>query len=218
MQCPACEVAFHDRKDEWETAEKRDDESGDFYWVSILTNCPECFHPILRIARQDRPIDDYYDVKVVYPTHSRAVSLYPEVPKTLADDYRESVLVLGTSSKASAALSRRILQAIFYDRGYTSYHLPKQMNEALSETDPDKRLPHPIAQTLKAVMEFGNFAAHPKRDCISSQIIEVEPDEAEWCVKVVEALFEHYYIRPAEDARRFADLEVKKARAGEANR
>ena len=212
MHCPACKIAFHDREDEWAKAEKRDHENGEFFWVSILTNCPECFHPILRIAKQDRLVDHCYDIQVVYPMRSRRVYVSTEVPEYLAKDYKEAVLVLELSDNASAALSRRTLQGILRDKGYPQWHLSNQIKAVLDETDPDKRLPHSIRETIEAVKEYGNFSAHPNEDKSTLEIIDVEPNEAEWCLEIVGALFEHFYIRPAEDAKRLAALEEKRAR------
>ena len=213
MQCPACQVAFHDREDEWAKSKKRDDKNGDFSWVSILTICPECFHPILRIAKEDRPIDGFYDMRVVYPLKSKEVVVSSEVPEFLAKDFREAVLVLDISAKASAALSRRTLQNILRKNGYDQWHLADQIKALLGETDPDKRLPPHIRETIAAVKEYGNFAAHPKEDKSTFEIIHVEPDEAEWCLEIVEALFHHYYVRPALDSKRFAKLKTKKGRS-----
>ena len=67
---------------------------------------------------------------------------------------------------------------------------------------------------MDAIRIFGNFSAHPLSDVTSLQITDVEPEEAEWCLELVERLFDHYYIRPAMDERRLAELNEKLTQAG----
>ncbi len=56
--------------------------------------------------------------------------------------------------------------------------------------------------------------AHPLSDVTSLQIIDVEQGESEWCLELVERLFDHYYIRPAMDESRLAELNEKLTQAG----
>ena len=118
------------------------------------------------------------------------------------------------SAKASAALSRRVLQGILKQNGYTSSNLARQIDAALSEGDPQKSLPPTIRKTIDAVRNFGNFAAHPITDQTSLQVIDVENGEAEWCLEIVEALFNHYYIQPALNAKRIDALNERLKGAG----
>ena len=46
------------------------------------------------------------------------------------------------------------------------------------------------------------------------QIIDVEPDEAEWCLEIIEELFEHFYVEPAAAMAKKAALDAKLAAAG----
>ena len=101
--------------------------------------------------------------------------------------------MLPISPKASAALSRRVLQTMLRDRGYVMYYLAQQIDAAMDETSPDKILPNSIRQKIDAVRHFGNFAAHPITDTTTLEVINVEPDEAEWCLQIIEELFDHYY-------------------------
>ena len=42
----------------------------------------------------------------------------------------------------------------------------------------------------------------------------MEPDEAEWCLRIIDALFDHYYVGPALNARMLGDLDQKLQQAG----
>ena len=61
---------------------------------------------------------------------------------------------------------------------------------------------------------FGNFSAHPITDQTTLQIVEVEVTEAEYCLDILDAIFDHYYVRPAEAKRRRAALDAKLQLAG----
>ena len=129
-------------------------------------------------------------------------------------DYTEACNVLEISTKASAALARRVLQGILTDQGYKSKNLAQQIDAVLDENDPVKVLPSHIRDTMDAVRHFGNFAAHPITEATSLQIIDVEPEEAEWCLEIIEALFDHYYVTPARARERRDQLNQKLAQAG----
>ena len=47
--------------------------------------------------------------------------------------------------------------------------------------------------------EIGGFAARTQMDNIISEIIDVEPREAEWCLEAIDRLFGYYPTGPAED-------------------
>jgi hypothetical protein len=136
------------------------------------------------------------------------------VPKPIAADYVEACQVLPLSAKASAALARRCLQAMLHAHGYKNKDLAKEVQQLLDEKDPTKALPRPIHQTVDAVRHFGNFSAHPINDKTSLQVIEVEPEEAEWCLEILESLFEHFYVGPAAAAVKRAALDTKLKAAG----
>ena len=97
--------------------------------------------------------------------------------------------------------------------GYKDKDLAKEVQQILDEKDPAKILPRPIHQTIDAIRNFGNFSAHPINDITSLQVIAVEPQEAEWCLEIVEALFEHFYVGPkrADAKKKALDAKLKAA-------
>jgi hypothetical protein len=111
-------------------------------------------------------------------------------------------------------MSRRSLQGILRSQGYRQSTLAKQIEAALAETDPDRRLPPELRKTVDYIRSFGNLAAHPTNDATTLEVIDVEPDEAAWCIDIAEQLMEHYFERPAETAAkiRAADIKRKKSR------
>ncbi|WP_369335511.1 hypothetical protein [Bradyrhizobium sp. CSS354] len=62
---------------------------------------------------------------------------------------------------------------------------------------------------MDAIRNFGNFSAHPIDDQTTLQVIDVEAHEAEWCLEVIEELFDHFYVGPAAAATKKAALNAK---------
>jgi Domain of unknown function (DUF4145) len=151
---------------------------------------------------------------VVYPRTTHRNPTPKELPDHIKEDYEEACMVLSMSNKASAALSRRCLQAILRGQGYMQKDLAKQIEALLTEPDHTKAIPTSLRQSVDVIRSFGNFSAHPVTDQTTLQIIAVDPGEAEWCLEILEEMFDHYYVRPAIVAARKAALDAKLAAAG----
>ena len=117
-----------------------------------------------------------------------------EVPPKLAADYREACLVISDSPKASAALSRRCLQHVLRDCAKVT---PADLYNEIQQVMDGKQLPSYIIESIDAVRNIGNFAAHPAKSKSTGEIIDVEPGEAEWNLDVLESLFDFYFVQPA---------------------
>jgi hypothetical protein len=118
-------------------------------------------------------------------------------------------MVFPKSKKASAALSRRCLQFVLVHKGgVKSKDLAGQIEEVLAA------LPSALAENVDASRQVGNFAAHPLKSKSSGEIVDVEDGEAEWLLDVLEELFEHYYVTPAQAAARRAALNQKLSSLG----
>ena len=152
--------------------------------------------------------------RMVYPIGAGRAPISPEVPPGIAQDYVEACNVLPISPKASAALSRRCLQNILHDSGYRARDLGKEIDLLLDELDPKKAIPHRLRDTIDAIRNFGNFSAHPVDDKTALQIIDVDPEEAEWCLGILEECFEHFYVGPAAAKAKKDVLNAKLAAAG----
>ena len=213
MKCPHCFVSVHVS---WHRAPVHmyGDHDGPI-WAVTAAVCPNCLQPIIKLSTKDTFEDKLFgDAYFVYPRFPTRTHVDNTVPATLRDDYAEACNVLSISPKASAALSRRILQIILTEQGYQSSNLAKQINDVLNESDPSKVLPIYIRDVIDVIRNFGNFAAHAITDKTSLQIIDVEPNEAEWCLEIVERLFEHYYITPARNQSNIDKLNSNLKKAG----
>ncbi len=215
MQCPSCQVAFHDKDDNWKWCNMSSSDDQAHVWACSITECPACYAPIVKLEDFERFSGNLITSELIFPySPAPAIHVSSSVPTSMSTDYIEATKVLPISPKASAALSRRILQSILKEQGYFDRDLAKQVDAVLNEKDTSKVLPLAIRGKIDAIRNFGNFSAHPITDLTTLQVIDVEPQEAEWCLEIVSDLFEHYYARPAEDARKLAELNQKLADAG----
>jgi hypothetical protein len=146
-----------------------------------------------------------------YPKGVSRIPLGPEVPPQFADDYREACLTLPDSAKASAALSRRCLQHLLREKaGVKHSNLADEIQQVLDSG----KLPSHLNESLDAIRNIGNFAAHPIKSKASGEIIEVEAGEAEWNLDVLESLFDFYFTQPAILKKKRDALNAKLKEAG----
>ena len=215
MNCPRCGIAFHDQ---WNAVGISSISEERTSWTASVTKCPACKRETIRLSQRMSPpgnaepslISDF----MAYPRTTQRKPTPPEIPDAIKEDYEEACMVLSDSNKASAALSRRCLQAILRSKGYTQRDLAQQIDAPLGEQDPAKAIPTALRETVDAIRNFGNFSAHPVTDQTTLQIIDVEPGEAEWCLEILEDMFDHYYVKPAQARARKAALDAKLTAAG----
>jgi hypothetical protein len=179
-------------------------------WTASVQRCPQCFEAIIFLNRFF-PANSQSDPKMlVYPLSSER-PVPSEVPDPYRQDFLEASRVLPISPKASAALSRRCLQAVLRDQAKTK---SKDLFDQIEEVANSGKLPSHIADDLHAVRNIGNFAAHPLKSTSSGAVIDVEAGEADWNLDVLELLFDFYFVQPAISLKRRAELNKKLTSAG----
>jgi hypothetical protein len=167
-------------------------------WDVAVNGCPACRKPIVLLCygtyfESDPPrLVKTLEQKVIWPTG--AVSDADEsVPKHFAQDHTEAAAIASLSPRASAALSRRVLQHVIRERyGIHKRNLEDEIEEFIEKAHP----PSHLAKALDAVRQIGNFAAHPMKNTSTGEIVEVEPGEADWLLEVLEQLFDFAYVHP----------------------
>lgn len=179
-------------------------------WNALHQRCPECHEVIIQLGRLSPGVG--VATFLGYPHGADgARDIPPEVPTPYKDDFKEACLVLPLSAKASAALSRRCLQAVLREKGQTK---KKDLADQIDEVIDAKAVPAYIADALHAVRNIGNFGAHPMKSTNTGEIIDVEPGEAEWNLDVLESVFDFYFVQPELAAKRKAELNKKLKEAG----
>lgn len=214
MKCPHCLVEFHDQ-----VSKTHLDEDSTSDWYLFKRTCPSCMKFILSLYQRYERYrvagggTGYYKQREFY-CYPRAISRAPlssDVPESFAGDYREACLTLAESPKASAALSRRCLQHILREVAKVKHgNLADEIQSAIDS----KTLPSHLTESLDAVRNIGNFAAHPIKSKSSGEVLEVEQGEAEWNLDVLESLFDFYFVQPAQLQRKRDALNAKLKEAG----
>jgi hypothetical protein len=209
MVCPHCTVTIF-----WQVSASYPmgtDETA--RWSAEWGICPNCSRVIVQIIEGSTENGVEKRRRIVVPRSSSRPPAPPEVPSEIRVDYEEACQVLEISPKASAALSRRCLQSVLRDgAGVTPGNLATEIDKVIE----GGKLQSTIAESLDAVREIGNFAAHPSKSVTTGEIVEVEPDEAEWNLDVLEALFDVFYIQPKQLEAKKAALNAKLKDAGKA--
>jgi hypothetical protein len=195
---------------EWYLAEAIDKQSAEYHGAVIKKGDIEEFAFSKCVHCHGISVWNIKKRSMIHPkTNVRTFDLI-EIPKDLAEDYEEACLVIGDSPKASAALSRRCLQSILRQQGFEDKSLFNEIQKAIDSG----RLPSHIADSLDALRNIGNFAAHPMKDTSSGEVLPVEPGEAEWNLETIEFLFDFFYVQPAKTQKRKEALNEKLKQAG----
>ena len=208
MICPQCGTKIFDNSVSRTYRHRHDEHSGIDVVESIYTqDCPECDQYIVEYESYIVGEPEADIRKVIWPKVKLGNRHVPsEVPDAFAEDYKEACLVLEDSPKASAALSRRCLQLILRDNlNVAKDKLHKEIQEVIKRPE----IPSYISDTLDHIRTIGNFAAHPNKYNSTGEIVPVEQDEAEWCLKVIEDLFDFCFVAPARAKRRQQSIDNK---------
>jgi hypothetical protein len=223
MKCPRCTIHFHDN---WQHGRfsrgggviYSGEGNEETVWIYRSAQCSKCKGFTIEMAQEftQGPPKGHLvaDWRRFYPIGANRGPVPPDVPADIAEDYVEACNVLPISAKASAALSRRCFQNMLHAHSYKARDLSKEIDLLLNEPDPKKALPHRLRETVDGIRNFGNFSAHPIDDKTTLQVIDVEPHEAEWCLEIIEDLFEHFYVGPAAAKAKKDALNAKLAAAG----
>ena len=201
MKCPHCLVEVNPNFSEtFLNGDK------DTFWSIYSMNCPnlKCGKKIIDLASGEpkrnlgnQIIGGLASVKTrqtVRPFASSRPPVPTEVDEIFAKDYNEACLIFTLSPKASAALSRRCLQNILREKAKVkSGNLSNEIQQLIDGNS----LPTHLSESIDAIRNIGNFAAHPLKSSSTGEIVDVEPGESEWLLDVLEALFDFYFVQPA---------------------
>lgn len=206
MKCPHCLESFFE---DWVTSNLEFD--NEYKWYLEKTTCPTCHKFIIKLLRHPKGIPSKINEFLVYPKTSTRASLSSDVPEKYSKDYKEACLVIADSPKASAALSRRCLQHILREEAKVKHgDLSNEIQQVIDST----KLPSHLSESIDAIRNIGNFAAHPIKNTNTGEIVDVEEGEAEWLLDVLEALFDFFFIQPSLTKKKRAALDKKLQEVG----
>jgi hypothetical protein len=204
MRCPHCGVSIHFEEMGRKLIYRYDKPEKAGLGVQLIHSfCPQCDEMIViikegkyveaEIITEEEEIIDVSREEIVYPKTLFPKILDSSIPKKLKEDYLEAYSVHDVSPKASAAISRRLLQHILRE----AYKIKKgSLDKEIDEFIHLGSIPSHITDAVDAVRNVGNFAAHPLKNTNTGEIVEVEPGEAEWLLEVIDALFDFTFVQP----------------------
>jgi len=161
MKCPHCNVAIHEILTSGAIANNPAVERPGqnrvplVVWTWQHMRCPECLESIIYLNLASPEIGRQERFLAFPPTAVRPIA--PEVVDPYRQDFAEACAVLALSPKASAALSRRCLQAILRDKAHTK---SKDLFDQIEEVITLAAVPPYIAGDLHAVRVIGNIGAY----------------------------------------------------------
>lgn len=128
---------------------------------------------------------------------SSAKPLPDYIPEQIRNDYYEACSILNLSPKASATLARRCLQGMIRDFwGITKSRLIDEIDELKNLS----KINVSTLDSIDAIRQMGNIGAHMEKDV--NVIIDIDKDEAELLIKLLEDLFQDWYINRHEQEER----------------
>jgi len=216
VKCPHCNVGFHFEEFRVWTFKYDTPKSEAITGFDVVcTFCPECEKMIVLMrdglfnsseGEYGREwLTDICSEELLYPKGATR-PVEKQVPGGFAEDYREATAILAMSPKASAAMSRRLLQQLLREVcGITHQNLAQEIEEFISRPG----IPSYLSDAVDAVRNVGNFAAHPLKDTSTGSIVEVEIGEADWLLDVIDAMFDYLFVQPSKLQTRKSALNEK---------
>lgn len=181
-------------------------------------HCPQCNKTALSITSVGGTIQ--LTKQRLFPISDTII--FPEyIPAQIRQDYEEACKIVSLSPKASATLSRRCLQEIirdFWSINTDFWNNNPNLCKKLNIRDRNKpnlwqeiraveeicSIDELLIKVFKALKDLGNIGAHPTES--SSEIIDVNPDEAVMMIQFIEILLERTYIKRENDNKVFSSI------------
>lgn len=164
-----------------------------FEFLTLKCNNANCNRTTITAVR----LTDCYQVDILPKV---VIKVYPEyIPAQIRNDYREASMVLEYSPKAAATLLRRCLQGMIHDFwGIREKNLNAEISSLKDKVS--------VIQwkALDGVRKVGNIGAHMESDV--NLVIDVDPIEAHQLLKLIELLFDKWYIARHDEEELFNEI------------
>lgn len=197
MKCPYCVKEIHFQFANTRAFKAKTDGRKSRGWDAGIGVCPACSEPIVLLregtCHDGKMLYTILNERIVFPVGLAVGFLDPRIPQKYHQDYVEAAAIVSLSPKASAAISRRLLQSILRD----DYKVkPSNLASEIQATLRDHHLPSYVAEALDAIRHIGNLAAHPTKNERTGEIVQVEQGEAEWLLEVLDSIFDVTFMQP----------------------
>ena len=126
--------------------------------------------------------------------------LYPDyIPQQIRDDYAEAADIIELSPKAAATLFRRCLQGMIHD-----FWNIKDKNLYAEISQLKNKVSASMWNALDGLRKIGNIGAHMETDV--NLIIDIDVSEAKKLKKLIELLFDKWYITRHDEEELYNDI------------
>ena len=203
MVCPYCGIGISVNWDEWYEdcyPVPNEEEDYDEGYNIVSGFCPDCQQFIIRLQHGIGYTSSQYSAEL--EEIDNEVLLYPKfpakrqisnVPKRYESLFQEALQVNSISPRASATLSRYLLQNILHEELKIS---KRNLADEISELEKVPSIPSTLIAMLQVFRKVANFGAHPKKSTNSSEIVDIEKGEADIMLELIEELFDFVFIKP----------------------
>ena len=204
MKCPHCTTSAHFDWEEIIFPASSDDACYTKGYAISYGFCPECHQLVIslksgsikyrgNIPYMDSRIDIIDINNIIYPHSKTGRKLNEHIPTQYAQLFHESEEVNNISPRASATLSRYLLQMLLHEELDIK---KKNLEEEIMALEDDRSVPTNLITMLQVMRKVANFGAHPKKSTNSNEIVEVETGESEVMLDLLEELFDYIFVKP----------------------
>jgi len=130
---------------------------------------------------------------------------FHHAPEAVAKCFDEACAVIEFSPAASAIMSRKCLEILLKFQGFNERSLKRNLTSA-SKNGEDIYSFTLFVEFSRTIQFIGNLAAHPLRSIKEKIFLDIEYEDAEWCLILIRHLIYHYYEMPAEFEQRKMSL------------
>ena len=214
MKCPHCAtgvcIAWREVTFPIPSPDDEDDRGG---YTIQYGFCPECEKLIIQLQHGlesgyagEYWIEDIDEKSIIYPRYTVRRELDQYVPPKYAQLFLESDEVNNISPRASATLSRYLLQMLLHEE----LHIHKRnLEDEIKELENESNIPTKLVTMLQVMRRVANFGAHPKKSTNSNEIVEVEAGESAVMLDLLEEMFDYIFIKPKQQELFLKGIEEK---------
>ena len=216
MKCPHCSTSVHI---DWKPTVIPDIQPFSFpplqnMFVIRRGFCPECQKLVIQLQQglslnptaDPRCLTQVQTEQILYPPYASARKLNPCIPKNYAQLFQESEQVNAVSPRASATLSRYLLQMLLHEELHIQM---RTLEEELNELAAHPSIPSKLVAMLQVMRRVANFGAHPKKSTHSNEIVSVEQGESAVMLDLLEELFDFIFVKPSQQETFLKRIEEK---------
>ncbi len=205
MICPYCGIGISANWNDWNEdcyPVPNEEELYDEGYNIVSGFCPDCQRFIIRLQHGDGYyIEHEYSAELteidnevlIYPKFPINKQIDTYVPERYGTLFQEALQVNNISPRASATLSRYLLQNILHEDLKIK---KKNLADEISELEKMQSIPSTLIAMLQVFRKVANFGAHPKKSTNSNEIIDIEKGEADIMLELIEELFDYVFIKP----------------------